>query len=404
MKPTRFPSLITPLLVTIFLILPCILDAAADTWQETLERARGQTVYFNAWGGSEEINDYLHWTSVELKSRYDITFKHVKVDDISTVVARIFTEKGAGRTDGGSVDMMWINGENFKSMKQHDLLYGPFVERLPNWKYVDVQGKPTTVVDFTEPVEGLEAPWGMAQLIFMYDSDRIAVPPKNIHELLAYSIEHPGLFTYPAPPDFVGTTFLKQALIELTEQPELLQKQVNNEIFSRITQPLWAYLDKLHPSLWRRGRTFPASYTAMLPLLDDGEIGFSLSFNPNAASTAIKNGLIPKTVRTYVHDKGTIANSHFLAIPFNASAKAGALVAINFLMSPEAQLRKADPEIWGDPTILSTDLLNVEDREKFAQLPVGVATLKPHELGNALPEPHSSWVDALEAAWKKRYH
>jgi len=376
---------------------------AADHWQKTLNQAKGQTVYFNAWGGSQEVNDYLHWAGRQLKSRYGVTLKHVKVDDISTVVTRILTEKSADRKEKGSVDMVWINGENFKSMKHHGLLYGPFVEKLPNWKYVDTQGKPTTLVDFTEPVEGLEAPWGMAQLIFMYDTAQIPTPPASMETLFEYSQKNPGLFTYPAPPDFVGTTFLKQAVLELTDHSKLLQKPVTDPAFAVVTQPLWDYLDKLHPLLWRKGRTFPSSSTAMLSLLDDGEIGFALSFNPNAASTAIKNGLIQETVRTYVHKKGTIANSHFLAIPFNSSAKAGAQVVINFLISPQAQLRKANPEIWGDPTILSTARMTPEDREKFARLPLGVATLRPEQMGNALPEPHSSWVDALEATWQQRY-
>ncbi|MCL6271431.1 ABC transporter substrate-binding protein [Sansalvadorimonas sp. 2012CJ34-2] len=384
-------------------LLLSTLSFAADNWNDTLKQARGQTVYFNAWGGSEEVNDYLNWAARELKSRYGIKLQHVKVDDISTVVSRILTEKSAGRSDSGSVDMMWINGENFKSMKQHGLLYGPFVEQLPSWKYVDTKGKPTTLVDFTEPVEGLEAPWGMAQLVFMHDTSIVPKPPKSMKELFAFSQKNPGLFTYPAPPDFVGTTFLKQAVMELTEHPELLQKPVTDGAFDKVTKPLWAYLDQLHPLLWRKGRTFPTSSTSMLPLLDDGEIGFSLTFNPNAASTAINNGLIPETVRTYVHDKGTIANSHFLAIPFNSSSKAGAQVAINFLMSPEAQIRKANPQVWGDPTVLAPALVSKNDQKKFAELPLGVATLRPEELGTALPEPHSSWVNALEQAWQRRY-
>ena len=75
-------------------------------------------------------------------------------------------------TEGGSVDLIWINGENFAAMKNAGLLYGPFAESLPNFRFVDVEGKPTVRSDFTVPVDGLESPWGMAQIVFIYDTAR----------------------------------------------------------------------------------------------------------------------------------------------------------------------------------------------------------------------------------------
>ncbi|WP_281647044.1 ABC transporter substrate-binding protein [Parendozoicomonas sp. Alg238-R29] len=375
----------------------------ASTWQDTLEEAKGQSVYMNAWGGSESVNDYLDWASQEVKEKYGLTLHHVKVDDISSVISRILAEKSAGRTNKGSVDIVWINGENFRAMKDNGLLHGPFVNALPNWRHIDTKDKPTTVVDFGEPTDGLEAPWGMAQLVFMNDTEVVPQPPKSMQELLSFSQKNPGLFTYPAPPDFIGTTFLKQALLELAADPARLQKPVNDKDFKRITQPLWSFLDQLHPQLWRSGRTFPTSATAMIPLLDDGELAMSLTFNPSEASTAINNGRLPDSVRTYVHNNGTIGNTHFLAIPFNSSANAGAKVVINFLMSPEAQLRKSDPQKWGDPTVLSIDSLNSEDKSAFKAQKLGIATLRPEQLGSPLPEPHPSWVNALEQAWQERY-
>jgi ABC-type uncharacterized transport system YnjBCD substrate-binding protein len=68
------------------------------------------------------------------------------------VNARVRAEKAAGKTRG-SVDLVWINGENFLTMKREGLLFGPFAEGLPGYTLVDVQGKPTTRLDFSEPVE-----------------------------------------------------------------------------------------------------------------------------------------------------------------------------------------------------------------------------------------------------------
>jgi len=252
-------------------------------------------------------------------------------------------------------------------------------------------------------VENLEVPWGMAQLVFIYDSAKIAVPPKNMEELLNFAQKNPGRVTYPAPPSFHGTTFVKQALLELTPDPDVLSHPVSEADFAAVTAPLWHFLDRLHPYMWRGGRSFPASASEMKQLLADGEISISLSFNPNDASNAIANGELPESVRTYVHDGGTIGNTHFLAVVFNSSNKEGAMVFANFLLSPEAQARKANPAIWGDPTVLAMDKLTTEQRQLFESIPQGIATLSPAQLGKVRLEPHASWVDALEKAWLARY-
>src|SRR6187200_2806649 len=144
--------------------------AAADSWTDTLTEARGQTIYWNAWGGDEQINAYIAWVGQQVQARFGIQLNHVKLTDTAEAVARVVAEKAAGRTEGGSIDLIWLNGENFAALKSQNLLYGPFVRRLPNFGYVDVTGKPTTVVDFTIPTDGLEAPWGMAQFVFLYDT------------------------------------------------------------------------------------------------------------------------------------------------------------------------------------------------------------------------------------------
>ena len=381
--------------------------AGAASWQQTVEQAKGQTVFFNAWGGSEQINDYIDWTARQVGQRYGITLKHVKVSDVSSVVSRILAEKAAGRKEKGTVDLIWINGENFQAMKHNDLLHGPFVAELPSFQGVDPQQKPTTVVDFGEPVDGLEAPWGMAQLVFIYDQEAFsrlnAKPPTSAISLLAFARQHKGRVTYPLPPDFTGTTFLKQLLIELTPDPNVLLKPVDQADFNAVTASLWHYLNELHPLLWREGKTFPANNMLMTPMLDDGEILLSMNFNPSYASSAIVSGELPETVRTYVHDNGTLGNTHFLAIPFNSSTTAAARVVINFLLSPEAQALKANPDAWGDPTVLSMDRLTVEQRKLFNDLPMGPATLSSDALGRTLPEPHGSWTVALEQAWLSRY-
>ena len=142
-------------------------------------------------------------------------------------------------------------------------------------------------------------------------------------------------------------------LAELVADRAVLQKPVDEASFETVTAPLFAYLDELNPLLWRGGKAYPQNYPAMKQLLADGEVDIIFAFNPAEASSAIAAGELPDTVRSFTFPGGTLANTHFVAIPYNAAAKAGALVLADFLISPEAQARKQDPKVWGDPTVLA---------------------------------------------------
>jgi putative thiamine transport system substrate-binding protein len=393
---------VTPLLLA--LLAPGGASAAEISWDAAVAKAKGQEVFWNAWGGDERINAYIAWVGERVAEDHGVRLRHVKLADTADAVSRVLAEKAAGREEGGSVDLIWINGENFANMKRNGLLFGPFTDALPNFDLVDFDGKPTTLVDFTVPTDGLEAPWGMAKLNFIYDSARVEETPKSIPGLLDWAQPHPGRFTYPTPPDFIATTFLKQVLIELAPDPDFLQQPVRDDAqVEMMAAPLWEYLDALHPHLWRGGKTFPASGPTQRQLQDDGEVDISISFYPSDASSFIANDLLPDTARVFVLEKGTIGNTHFVAIPFNARSKEGAMVVANFLMSPEAQARKQSPEFWGDDTVLEVTGLAAADRRLFEELPRGVASLRPEELGPTLLEPHPSWMTRIEAEWQKRY-
>lgn len=372
-------------------------------WPAVLAGAEGQTVYWNAWGGETRVNDFIAWAGRETEARFGVSIAHVKLSDTAEAVSRVLAEKAAGTTEGGAVDLIWINGENFAAMKREGLLFGPWAEALPHFALTDPQDNPGVREDFSIPTDGLEAPWGKAQLVFIHDTAELPDPPRTMAAILDHARANPGRIAYPQPPDFMGLTFLKQAMLELAEDRAALYRPVEEADFDRVTAPLWAYLEELHPHTWRQARAFPANSADLRRLLADGEVSIALAFNPAEASAAIANRELPDTVRSYVLDGGTIGNHHFLAIPFNAANKAGAMVVANFLMSPEAQARKQDPAVWGDFTVLSMDALSREDRARFEALDLGVATLSPAQLGAPIPEPHPSWMVRIEKEWVRRY-
>ncbi len=375
--------------------------AASACWTALESEARGQTVRFNAWAGSERINAYLQWAAAELKRTHGVTLEHVKISDAADVVRRVRNEKAAARGAAeGSVDLVWINGENFAAMKRDALLFGPFAEGLPNFRLVDTEGKPTTRLDFSVPTEGMESPWGMAQLTFFADAAALPNPPQSMNELLALAKRQPGRITYPRPPDFHGTTFIKQALLEFAPTPVLLGRPVTPEAFAQQTAALWPFLDALHPTLWRGGKQFPQNAAAVRQMMADRELLLALTFNPNEAANEIAAKLLPASVKSWQFKGGTIGNTHFVAIPYNAPSKAAAQVVANFLLSPQAQARKADTAQWGDPTVLNMTKQTAAERALFA---AGAQPGQVTQAAPALPEPHASWVDPLEKEWVRRY-
>jgi putative thiamine transport system substrate-binding protein len=382
-------------------LAPALAQTHTSAWATVEQAARGQTVYWNAWGGGAQTNTYIQWVAQQVSTLHGVTLQHVKITDTADVVKRVRAEKAAGRGAGeGTVDLVWINGENFAAMKREGLLYGPFAETLPNFRWVDTEGKPTTLNDFSVPTEGMESPWGMAQFTLFADSQRLPQPPQSMQALLALARSQPGRITHPRLPDFHGTTFIKQALVELAPDRAALARPVTDAAFTAQTAALWPFLDALRPHLWRAGKQFPQNAAAVRQMMADGELLLAITFNPNEAANEIAAKRLPTSVVSWQFEKGTIGNTHFVAIPYNARAKPAAQVVANYLLSPTAQARKADIAHWGDPTVLDIPRLPAAERARFQTGALPGLVQKP---APTLPEPHASWVEPIEKEWTRRY-
>lgn len=377
--------------------------ALADDWPSTLDAARGQTVYWNAWGGDSRTNAFISWVGEQTAEKYGVNIRQVKLSDTAEAVTRVISEKAAGKDDGGSVDLIWINGPNFLAMKEQDLLHGPFVSELPNAKYLDLSPESANSLDFTVPVEGLESPWRLAKFVFNYNAANIPNPPRDMVALKDWVAENPGRFTHPDPSNFMGATFLKQALIELTQEPDVLQQPASDENFAATTAPLWEWYDELRPNLWRGGEAFPENEFIQQQLMNDGVLDISMSFDPASAAVAIQQGLLPETTRTFVPEAGSIGNVSFVAIPYNAANKEGAKVVANFLLDPETQAHMQSVEVLGSFSVLDPSKLTADERAPFNALPTAPALPALEDLGPVLTEPHASWMERITKEWAKRY-
>lgn len=373
------------------------------TWAEVLAKARGRTVFWNAWAGDERTNSFIAWAGGEAKRRHGVEIRHVKLRDTAEAVTRVLAEKAAGRAEGGSVDLIWINGPNFLAMKENGLLYGPFAEGLPNFRFVDTVNKRSNVVDFTVPVEGYASPWRLARVVFVHDEARtkLADLPRSVPAMLDWARANPGRLTHPNIRNFLGATFLKQALYELAPDAEVLSSPANEASFATTAAPLWGWYAALRPHLWRAGREFPETGAAQLQLLADGEVDLHISFNPAEAAVAIASGALPPTARAFGLTRGTIGNTSFVVIPFNAASPEAAMVVADLLIEPATQARAQSPDSMGSLTVLDLGKLPEAERAAFA-LKASPAIPTPELLGPLLPEPHPTWMTRLTAEWERR--
>ena len=375
--------------------------ALAD-WQDTLTAARGQTVYWNAWGGDQRTNDFIAWVGEQTRERYGVSVEQVKLSDTAEAISRVIAEKSAGKDTGGAVDLIWINGPNFLAMKDAGLLHGPFVSDLPNAQFVDLGAGSAASVDFTVPVEGMESPWRLAKFVFAHDSARVT-PPATMAGFVDWAAAHPGRMTHPHPSNFMGTTFLKQALIELAPDPAVLQAEVTDAAYGPASEALWQWYDALRPNMWREGTAFPENESVQAQMLNDAELDIAMFFDPAAPAALIEQGLLPDTARVFVPEGGTIGNISFVAIPYNAAHREGAMVVADFLLEPATQARMQDITVLGSFSVLDPARLDDAARADFAALPSAPALPTLDELGPTLLEPHPSWMTRLTEDWAARY-
>jgi len=381
----------------------CLASPALADWQETLDAARGQTVYWNAWGGDPRTNAFIEWAGDRTEDLHGVAIEHVKLSDTGEAVNRVIAEKAAGRDEGGSVDLIWINGPNFLAMKEQGLLHGPFVEELPNARHVDLQPGSAASVDFTVPVDGYESPWRLAKFIFAYDTARADTPPATMAEFVGWAEANPGRMTHPTPQNFMGATFLKQALVELAPDSSVLQQPATDDTFAETTAPLWDWYDALRPNLWQGGRTFPENESVQQRMLNDGQVDIAMYFDPAAPAAAIAQGLLPDSVRVFVPEAGSIGNISFVAIPYNAANREGAMVVANFLLDPATQAEMQNIEVLGSFSVLDPSTLSPEEATLFDALPSSPALPRLEDLGPTLLEPHPTWMIRLTAEWARRY-
>ncbi|NTW29186.1 MAG: ABC transporter substrate-binding protein [Coriobacteriia bacterium] len=369
-------------------------------WSAIVAEAKGKSVSFYGWGGDENRNKWLDTTVTDaLKKDYDITLKRVPMG-INDVLTQLSGEMQAGAKEG-SIDFIWINGENFYSTMQNGYLYGPFCQRLPNFRdYVDANTEIT--YDFGKPNNGYEAPYGKAQMVLLVDIKKTPTPPSTAADFFTFCKANKGRVTYPAAGDFTGTAFISCLLASAMgadQWKKLTAMNANDEKAIRdLVEPGLKYLRSLNPYLWKNGTTFPADSGTVYTMFQDGELVLHMTYDPFGWINDVKSGLIPDTTQSFILREGTVGNTNFMAIAKNAPHKAAALVAINEILSPKIQLSQY--ETLKTVTVLDVSKVDSNTQAAFKSVSLGKGTLSLSELlAHRLPEVSGGVITLIEKLW-----
>ena len=248
------------------------------SWSQISEQAKGQTVDLWMYGGDQQGNAYVDDDLAPAAAKLGVTLRRVPVADTSDAMTRILAERQAG-TDNGTVDLVWVNGDNFATGKQADAWRCGWSAQLPNMKYV-APDDALVSKDFGTEVAGCEAPWHKAQFTLVYDAAKVKTPPTSMSGVLQWAKDHPGRFTYPAPPDFTGSAFLREVFYSTSGGYAKIPSQFDQAAYDKLTPGLWDALTDVKSSLWRQGRTYPRDSVALDRLYADGQVDMTMTYGP----------------------------------------------------------------------------------------------------------------------------
>lgn len=368
-------------------------------WKQTLQDARGSRVKFAKWGGDPAINAWVDdWLAPQLASHHEITLERID-KGAGPKVAEIKDEIENDKP--GTADLLWVNGVNFYNLKSRGHLHGPWVHQVPNSQNFDL-ADPTVAFDFGVATENYEMPYNLAQCTFFYDTARLTTPPSTVPELLQFIKDNPQKVGYSAPPDYLGSAFVKHIFYSFVDFHDMLGDK-KWDVYNEKSSDVWDALNEVEPFLWKdaTGNPYPASHDTITEAFSNGDLLIEISYKASAAATKIKAGTWPDTVRPFLLNEGTLSNINYVAIPKNAPNVAGALVAANFLASQEAMFTRAQPERWGalqafDPT--AEPMLHWDSVFDYVNLHEAMPTVE--ELAaKRVPEMPAEIVAQIEADW-----
>ena len=365
-------------------------------WDAVVEAARGTTVTYYGYDGNQDLNKWINEDlATALKEKYDITLNYISNDSAMTALTDSLAAGSA--ENNGAFDITWTNGTGFKDIQELEGWFGPITELLPNFKSGVDPDYPLVTQDFGYDNQGYEAPFGFYVLNLIKNDELAPGNLATLDDFKALCEANPGKFTYPSSENWVGAAFIRTVIYNCCDYEKLMTiDPEDTEGIKEIIQPALDYLTALNPYLWNEGRTFPATNDEMTQLVRNGEIYNDVLYDQYGCGAKINSGEYPAAAHSYILDK-TTANFSYWAIPYNSPNKAGALVAINEMLSPEQQLAKSEKSA-GD--VLDHSMLSKDLQSQFDAVDHGPNNVSDEALTAAATAEYSADVEtAITQIW-----
>ena len=389
-------------------------------WDEVVERAQaeGEVRWFH-WGGSDELNFWVEQEVVPALAELGITLQTSRVPDTRDAVDQVLADAATNRGLGeGTVDAIWINGENFLTLAAQDLLFGAFADKLPNSQYFYLdEGDPKSLINRRDngfPTELREVPWAQFQYTCMVDTQRLSREdaPNTVQELETFLRESPGRFTYVRPPDYIGNTFVQSVLYALSPRGSApFLEPLNSftpEELTQLIRPGFEYLRRIEPFLLggsgqegvRGEPIYPENQAANEAFFINGEVDMLCQQGAFTAAIGVQNGRFAQTTENIVFPEGNmLANKSFIAIPINAPHPAAALVLANVLSSPESQISKLGA--LGYFPGVDVPLLSEVQQAEVEEAAPSLRGLTFEELAaNEVPDTNATLIEVIQEVWE----
>ena len=297
--------------------------AGEVSWEEIQERARAEgEVNLYYWGGSDQINIWMDRYAVPGLAEQGVTLNPVRITGTKDAVDLVLAELGSGNGLGqGSIDAIWVNGENFATLKRQDALFGAFADKLPNsanieWNPEDPRAL-LNLRDFGVETNKSEMPWSGQQYVCSVNTQRVAAEdvPGTFAQMATYLEANPGKFAYVKPPHYIGNTFVQAAIY--AHNPDgngAVPFQDSIDVIgaaelARLITPGLEYLKSIDPMLLGAAggnARYPEDPTALNGLFLNGEIDFACNFGLYGVAIGLRDGTFPEGAEQFIFPEGNM--------------------------------------------------------------------------------------------------
>lgn len=369
-------------------------------WELITDSAKGTDVVMYYSIEDDEFKTWMEKSIVEgIKSEYDINLM-LTYKPLEEYYEDLKSEKVSELK--GKFDMMIFEDSSFAKLKSNGLLYGPFSDKLPNKE--SYQGNEDYEILYAE---GLSADdslvlLGRKQLVCIYDEDTIDEYPATLDSLITTLDGVKGKFTYVDPKSQLGRDFINSVFFAYMDYEDVYSLNPDKAKLKEMASEALEFFAKLQPYMEMYDGKLPTNQDQIDEMFYNGRVIMAMSYDITHASTLSKKELYPYGAKEFIFDTGTTGDSFYGAIPFNAENKAGAIVALNYMLNIEAQAYKYDPKKWGNLPSLYTPKIEATLAKPITGMSSKRSDLNQEEiLSKRIPEVPKHISDLLYTIWKE---